>query len=440
MPFEPEIVTVSSNYTVLYGNKVILVDTATATGNVTISLLEIGNGANQAGLGYTITIKDIGFQASTKNIIINAYSGDNIDSATSLTLNDNGHALMAASNGSSANPVWMAMNFYANWTSMMPVTKTGENYLGLSGQQLTANAIDLAGSNVTGILPVGKIPTAIPATSIGDGSVDNTEFSYLNGVTSAIQTQLDSKVGSFSNQTANTVFSGPTTGGAAAPAFRALVVADLPVSGVSAGSVPATGQIPTFTVNTQGQVTVIGSTTNGSALTGLNASNVTTGTLPVAQIPTGIPAANIGTGVINNTEFGYLDGVTSSIQAQLDSKANAVSRSFSNPARSLNTAFQISTTRDTMVAYSVNITVAAVLIAGQSGTAVLEYADNSGITTNVVTVASSTNSTSGVLSITNIGTGNLAGIIPANKYVRVRTVNNTGTPTFGIANTQEVLL
>ena len=35
--------------------------------------------------------------------------------------------------------------------------------------------------------------TALGATQIGAGSVDNTEFSYLNGVTSAIQTQIDGK-------------------------------------------------------------------------------------------------------------------------------------------------------------------------------------------------------------------------------------------------------
>lgn len=37
------------------------------------------------------------------------------------------------------------------------------------------------------------LPTGIPATNIGGGSVDDTEFSYLNGVTSAIQTQLNGK-------------------------------------------------------------------------------------------------------------------------------------------------------------------------------------------------------------------------------------------------------
>jgi len=36
--------------------------------------------------------------------------------------------------------------------------------------------------------------------------------------------------GSFKNQTANTVLCGPTSGGAAAPAFRALVAADLPLA------------------------------------------------------------------------------------------------------------------------------------------------------------------------------------------------------------------
>lgn len=42
-------------------------------------------------------------------------------------------------------------------------------------------------------LIASDIPTGIPATSIGSGSVDNTELGYLNGVTSAIQGQLDGK-------------------------------------------------------------------------------------------------------------------------------------------------------------------------------------------------------------------------------------------------------
>ena len=45
--------------------------------------------------------------------------------------------------------------------------------------------------------------------------------------------------------------------------------------------------------------------------------------LQAADMPTGIDAANIGTGVVSNTEFGYLDGVTSAIQTQLNAKVNS---------------------------------------------------------------------------------------------------------------------
>ncbi|WP_290942920.1 hypothetical protein [Hyphomonas sp.] len=38
-----------------------------------------------------------------------------------------------------------------------------------------------------------SIPTGISATKIADGSISDTEFQYLNGVSSAIQTQLDAK-------------------------------------------------------------------------------------------------------------------------------------------------------------------------------------------------------------------------------------------------------
>jgi hypothetical protein len=49
----------------------------------------------------------------------------------------------------------------------------------------------------------------------------------------------------------------------------------------------------------------------------LAASIITSGTLSAARLPTGIDAANIGAGAVSNTEFGYLDGVTSAIQTQI---------------------------------------------------------------------------------------------------------------------------
>ena len=57
------------------------------------------------------------------------------------------------------------------------------NNSGTNGQVLTSN-----GTNITW----GDVLSNINATKIADGSVSNTEFQHLNGVTSAIQTQLDS--------------------------------------------------------------------------------------------------------------------------------------------------------------------------------------------------------------------------------------------------------
>jgi hypothetical protein len=72
-----------------------------------------------------------------------------------------------------------------------------------SGGTVTSVAVADSGSSeftVTGspITSSGTISLAIntiDATKIGTGSVDNTEFDYLAGVTSAIQTQIDNKAG-----------------------------------------------------------------------------------------------------------------------------------------------------------------------------------------------------------------------------------------------------
>ena len=48
---------------------------------------------------------------------------------------------------------------------------------------------------------------------------------------------------------------------------------------------------------------------------------VSVGVLAASDMPGGIDAAKIGGGTVSNTEFGYLDGVTSAIQTQLNGKA-----------------------------------------------------------------------------------------------------------------------
>ena len=65
----------------------------------------------------------------------------------------------------------------------------------LTGTQvLTNKSIDSDNNTITNIVNADiKAAAAIDATKIANGNVSNTEFQYLDGVTSAIQTQIDSK-------------------------------------------------------------------------------------------------------------------------------------------------------------------------------------------------------------------------------------------------------
>jgi hypothetical protein len=131
-------------------------------------------------------------------------------------------------------------------------------------------------------------------TSIGD--VSATEVGYLNGVTSAIQTQLDSK---------------PTlTGGEISDA----VIPDT-IARVSDISNSSTGYIP---INTKGQADGV-ATLDGDGKVPSTQLDLTTYATLSGPTFTGIVIlpSTTSIGNVTSTEIGYLDGVTSSIQTQL---------------------------------------------------------------------------------------------------------------------------
>lgn len=149
-----------------------------------------------------------------------------------------------------------------------------------------------------------------------------------------------------------------------------------------------------------------------------------------------IPAAQV------NSDWNAVSGV-----AQILNKPTipaAFSPSQSSASRSLNTAFQVSSTRHALVSYSVQITVTASIGGGQNGDVILEIASDSGFTTNVQTVAIAGNGQTYTLAVAIQGvqptTNNLTGFVPAGYYTRLRTVNNTGTPSFSYRAGQEILL
>ena len=123
------------------------------------------------------------------------------------------------------------------------------------------------------------------ADEIHVGNVSNTEIQHLNGVTSDIQTQIDSKV---STSDANSNF--------------------------------ATKANPTFT----GTVTLPNTTSIGD----VSATEISYLNAVTSSIQTQIDGKQDIVSGVSDTEIGYLNGVTSAIQNQLDDKAPIASPTF----------------------------------------------------------------------------------------------------------------
>lgn len=112
--------------------------------------------------------------------------------------------------------------------------------------------------------------------------------------------------------------------------------------------------------------------------------------------------------------------------------------------RTLNTIYQVSATRGAWATYSVQLQVTATIAGGQNGDVILEIASDSAFTANVQTLSISglgqTYSVAVAIQGVQPQTGVVSGFIPAGYYARLRTVNNTGTPTFTYRAGQETLM
>lgn len=148
---------------------------------------------------------------------------------------------------------------------------------------------------------------------------------------------------------------------------------------------------------------------------------------------------------------------TSGSYADLSNKPSIptiLARSFNNtPGRSLVSAaaaangFQVSSTRDALVNYSVTISTAVQIgvTTNVDGYVVLEVAATNSATASDWTEIGRSPQAQNIglavaLSSTQKGGGQVGGTVQAGWYARLRTVNTTGTPVFTYNSGQEVLL
>ena len=132
-------------------------------------------------------------------------------------------------------------------------------------------AVDLSDTSETqGVLPLGRGGTGDALSPVAGAIVFSTG-SKLDLTTPGASGQVLVSNGTaapswgsaliVTDQPANYVYSGPTSGSAAPAAFRLMVNADLPNSGIVSGSYGSATQVPALTINSKGIVTAASAVT-----------------------------------------------------------------------------------------------------------------------------------------------------------------------------------
>ena len=158
----------------------------------------------------------------------------------------------------------------------------------ISGNKTFTGNVDLTGAVATATTQSSSDSSTKVATTafvqsaiagFGAGTVSSVALSLptaLFDVTGSPVTTSGTLTATLDNQTANYVFAGPTSGGAATPGFRALVASDLP--DMSGSYLPISGGTITSNLTVTGDLTVNGSTlTINSTTLSVNDKNVVLG-------------------------------------------------------------------------------------------------------------------------------------------------------------------
>lgn len=122
-----------------------------------------------------------------------------------------------------------------------------------AGGNLTIDGLSGSGTRIVTTDASGVLGAGAAATTLGTVQSVGLSLPNIFAVSNSPVTTTGTLTGTLNTQTANTVFAGPTSGGAVAPTFRALVAADIPnldASKITTGILPiarggtATGSTP----------------------------------------------------------------------------------------------------------------------------------------------------------------------------------------------------
>jgi hypothetical protein len=170
-----------------------------------------------------------------------------------------------------------------------PVTGIGT----LTGSFITQSSSYGFFAPATGGTPLFRQITASDISGVGTGSVTSVSLSLpsIFSVSGSPITTSGTLTSSLVNQSANTIFAGPASGGSTTPTFRALVNNDFPDTAVTPGVYGSSNSTPIVTVNSKGLITSLTTvSTNTGSVTSVGLS------LPTNLFSTsGTPVTSAGT-------------------------------------------------------------------------------------------------------------------------------------------------
>ena len=168
----------------------------------------------------------------------------------------------------------------------------------ITGAATTITGTDLTASRALTSSATGKVEVS---------AVTSTELGYLDGVTSAIQTQIDGKEATVTGA-ATTITSSDLT---ASRAVTSSATGKIEVSSVTSTEL---GYVSGVTSAIQTQIDGKQATITGAATT-IDDADLTASRALVSD-----GSGKVAVSDVTSTELGYLDGVTSAVQTQVDAK------------------------------------------------------------------------------------------------------------------------
>ena len=332
------------------------------------------------GLSVHTSIADNASVAAAASAAVEARRVANIAGAVSTITTGNLTASRAlASDGSgkvAVSAVTATELGYLDGVSSAIQTQIDSKQATITGAATTIDDTNLTASRAVVSDGSGKVAVS---------AVTSTELGYLDGVSSAIQTQLNSKQATITGA-ATTIDDTNLT------ASRAVVSDGSGKVAVSAVTSTEIGYLDGVSSAIQTQLDAKGTTTEDTAIEARRTANIagavstiTTSDLTASRALASDGSGKVAVSAVTATELGYLDGVSSAIQTQLDAKGTTTEDAAIEARRVANIAGAISTvlTGD-LTADRVMITNGSGKIAASSGVTPTELGYLDGLTLGTV--------------------------------------------------------